>query len=143
MCFELTCFNLHAEEEKLSIKEELTIVTRYLHQQSQAIRESIQTLSMSDSNRFAKGKIMSLYTFHQNLEELFQSFVRCQLASNTDAIPFIVHEELNSKISHDSENDTEIVTHILMEMTDSEMFNEEVNEEDIDDDDFLGVEEND
>ena len=39
---------------------------------------------------------------------------------------------------------TEIVTHILMEMTDSEMFNEEVNEEDSDDeDDFLGVEEND
>ena len=28
-------------------------------------------------------------------------------------------------------------------MTDSEMFNEEVNEEDSDDDDFLGVEEND
>ena len=87
---------------------------------------------------------MYLYTFHQNLEELFQSFVRCQLASNTDAIPFIVHEELNSKILHDSENDTEIVIHILMEMTDCEMFNEEVNEEDSDDeDDFLGVEEND
>ena len=47
---ELLSLLRHAEEEKLSIKEELIILTRYLHQQSQAIRGSIQTLIMSDSD---------------------------------------------------------------------------------------------
>ena len=47
---ELLSLLRHAEKKKLSLKEELTISARYLHQQSQAIRESIQILSMPDSN---------------------------------------------------------------------------------------------